>query len=221
MLPRRIAIVGGGDWGFNLGMVEVLRRIGLSPVTTAAEELASGRVLLGSGASFLVLEAKSHARRRRHIPVAEVLGYGESTESGGSRTEAYERAIGAALRMARSDPEELSFVHLDSAAGGGIAPEEPAIAALAPEHAGSLHATTSRAAVGYIPCAAAAFDVGVSALALRARLLPPMPPRWARSLRTLRGVVEGARGGVYRKALATCAGFDGATSAIVLGSSLG
>lgn len=181
-----VVLVGAGDDLANVGLAELLGRLGYAFPDRAPAELEHGVVLPGGGAAFLVLEAASHARSRGAAPVARLVAW-----SGPAPT--HRAAIASVLDAGDRNAGRLGFVHLDSGAGRGVAPEEEALRDARETAGGALRATSTRGAVGHLGAAAPAFDLATSALAVRARRLPPLPRGWGRGLERLRPARRGER----------------------------
>lgn len=177
-----VALVGGADDTFNLGMVELLVRLGFRLPRTAFEELETDCVLPGSGAAFLVMETEGYARERGCEAIAEIVGYAEERGQPAAGEMCYERALRALLDETGLELTEQSLVHIDSLAGRGLCPELSALQRLAGDRVGRLRATSSRGCVGHLGAAAAFFDTAVSALSLRHEVVPPVPRAWHRAL---------------------------------------
>jgi 3-oxoacyl-[acyl-carrier-protein] synthase II len=133
----------------------------------------------GEGAAVLVLEELESARRRGATILAEVAGFGMSSdafhvtappEDGAGAA----RAMRRALKSAGMAPEEVSYVnaHGTSTPIGDLA-ETRAIHAVFGEHAGKLAVSSTKSMLGHSLGSTAAVEAGLSVLAIRDGIIPP------------------------------------------------
>ncbi|WP_406863618.1 beta-ketoacyl-ACP synthase II [Streptomyces sp. HUAS MG47] len=135
--------------------------------------------VLGEGAAVLVLESAEHARGRGAAPLAELRGYGRTSDAHhivAPRPDgaAASRAIGAALRSAGLTPEEVSHVN---AHGTGTLLNDAAEAvalgiALGPV-AGRVPVTATKSLTGHTLGAAGAIEAVAAVQALMYQVVPP------------------------------------------------
>lgn len=133
--------------------------------------------LLGEGACILLLEEIEHARRRGADAIAEIAGYGRSSDGyhmvapHPDGDGAY-RSMQLALADAGIDPSEVDFVHAH--ATGTPAGDIAEANALRRVFGGRVPPTTStKAATGHALGGSGAIGVAFAALALRSGRLPP------------------------------------------------
>jgi 3-oxoacyl-[acyl-carrier-protein] synthase II len=135
--------------------------------------------VMGEGAGVLVLEEAEAAESRGAEPLAEILGYGATSdayhltapEPDGSGAAL---AIELALRDAAVDPTELDYVN----AHGTSTPlndrsETEALKLALGAEARRVPVSSTKSAVGHLLGAAGAVEAISTALALRGRLIPP------------------------------------------------
>ena len=136
-------------------------------------------LIVGEGAGMLVLESLDHAKARNATILAEVTGYGQSTdahhitapaEGGAGAT----RAIRQALHDAGLQPDEVDYI----SAHGTATPlndrsETSAIKAALGEHAYNTPVSSTKSMTGHIMGATGAIESVFCALAIRDQILPP------------------------------------------------
>ena len=133
----------------------------------------------GEGAAVLVLERLSSARRRGATVLAELLGYGSSSDAyhvtapdPSGRGAA--RALRRALQSARVDPQQVDYInaHATSTPAGDAA-ETNAIKLAFGEYAYSVPISATKSMIGHLTGAAGAVEAAATILALRRGLIPP------------------------------------------------
>lgn len=175
------------------------------------------------GAAILVLEALESARARGARILAEVAGFGMSSDAF-HVTAPPENGEGAALAMRRAlrsggvAPEEVGYInaHGTSTPVGDIA-ETRAIRSVFGEHAGRLAVSSTKSMLGHALGGTAAIEAGLTVMALREGILPPTinltdpDPEC-----DLDYVPHTARRAEVEVALSNSFGFGGANSTIAL-----
>jgi 3-oxoacyl-[acyl-carrier-protein] synthase II len=133
----------------------------------------------GEGAAVLVLERLSSARRRGADILAEVAGYGASSDAYHVTAPDPEghgaaRAIRKALQSARLDPQQVDYInaHATSTAAGDIS-ETRAIKQVFGEYAYSVPISANKSMIGHLTGAAGAIEAAATILALRHGRIPP------------------------------------------------
>ncbi|MBI2095217.1 MAG: beta-ketoacyl-[acyl-carrier-protein] synthase family protein [Candidatus Omnitrophica bacterium] len=124
--------------------------------------------VVGEGAGFLVLEELEHARKRGASIIAEVVGFGSSSDTG------LGEAMQAALGEAGIRPDRLGYLQ---ASGIGL-PEEDlreilAIQGIFNGAGRRLVVSASKPVTGFTGFASGALDVIVSSYALKNQIIPP------------------------------------------------
>ena len=177
-------------------------------------------LVLGEGAALLALEEWESARERGAPILAEVTGYGISTDnhhltqphpSGIGPRLAMERALANARRM----PEEIDYIN----AHGTATPFNDATegAAIFQLFGSRAHVSSTKSMMGHALGAAGAIEAVISVLALRHQFLPPnihyQEPDPACLLNVVANESRAAR---VRRVVSNSFGFGGANASIVL-----
>ncbi|MFI7502176.1 beta-ketoacyl-[acyl-carrier-protein] synthase family protein [Streptomyces sp. NPDC049687] len=135
--------------------------------------------VLGEGAAVLVLEDSDHARARGAEPLAELLGYGRTSDAHhvvAPRPDgaAAARAVVGALRSAGLTPEEVS--HVNAHGTGTVlndAAEAAALTAALGPAAARIPVTATKSMTGHALGAAGAVEAVAAVQALVHQVLPP------------------------------------------------
>jgi nodulation protein E len=134
-------------------------------------------MILGEGGAMLVLEPLETALARGVQPLAEIVGLGMSSDAFHLIQPKYtgpEKAMRAALRDARLNPEEIGYINAHgTATGANDQMEAQAIHAVFGERAGSLPVSSTKSMHGHTLGAAGAIEAVATVLALRDGVLPP------------------------------------------------
>ena len=135
--------------------------------------------VLGEGAGVLVLERLSHAKRRGARIVAEVIGYGSTSDAHHVTSPHPEgrgatRAMQIALKHAQLTPEQVDHInaHATSTHVGDII-ETAAIKQVFGAHAYNIPITASKSMIGHLTAAAGAVEAVATVLTLRDQIIPP------------------------------------------------
>jgi len=135
--------------------------------------------VMGEGAAVLILESWDHASWRGAEPLAEIVGYGCSSDAyhvtapspGG---EGAVLAIKAALRDARISPDEVDYYN---AHGTGTeqndAEETAALKSVFGDHAYKVSISSTKAVTGHLLGAAGALELVATIKALHDNTVPP------------------------------------------------
>ncbi|MES2569187.1 MAG: beta-ketoacyl-[acyl-carrier-protein] synthase family protein [Verrucomicrobiota bacterium] len=178
-------------------------------------------LVLGEGAAMLALENWESARRRGAPILAEVTGYGLSTDNH-HLTQPHPSGIGPlqamrrALDSARLSPDQIGYINAHGTATPfNDSTEGLAIAQLFGDHAVPVSSTKSM--MGHSLGAAGSIEAVFSLLALRHGFLPPNinygepDPQWALDI-----VANQSRNVRVRRILSNSFGFGGTNASIVL-----
>ncbi len=135
--------------------------------------------ILGEGAGLLVLEAEDHAKARGARILAELSGYG-ATSDAFHITQPDENGEGAALAMQKAldqsglAPDEIDYLN----AHGTSTPmndklETVAVKRVFGDYASSLPISSTKSALGHLLGAAGAVEAAISVMALQHGIIPP------------------------------------------------
>lgn len=186
-LGRADAMVAGGTesviTAFSLDGYAQLRALSTrnDDPPGASRPFSAGRdgFVLAEGAGVLVMESLTHAQRRGAVILAEVAGFG-MTSDGYHLTAPHPDAKGAADAMrlamqdARLNPEDISYIN----AHGTSTPlndalETKAIKAALGSHAHSVPVSSIKSMIGHSLGAAAGLEAVACVLAIRDGVIPP------------------------------------------------
>jgi len=178
--------------------------------------------VVSEGCAVLVLEEAEHAKARGARPIAEVIGYGSSSDAfhmaaPAERGEGNQRAMRAALARAAIGPEEVGYIN----AHGTSTPlndkyESVAIESVFGEHARKLAISSTKSMTGHMMGAAGAFEGFVCAKVLETGCIPPtINLRHPDPELTLDYVPNQARAADVRVALSNSMGLGGHNSTII------
>ncbi len=135
--------------------------------------------VIGEGAGGLVLEELGRAKQRRAAIYAEVVGAGYTGDAhhitdmapGG---EGGARAIRRALRQARVDPEEVSYINAHGTSTPvGDPGETAAIKAVFGDHAKKLAVSSTKSMTGHLLGASGAIETIAATMAIYHGVVPP------------------------------------------------
>ena len=172
------AIAGGSEAPFSFGHLKAWEamRVVAGDTCRPFSKTRTG-MILGEGGAMLVLETLDAARARGAQIHAEVCGFGMSADAHHLTQPSVEgaaRAIVAALRDARIEPEQVGYINAHGTATQANDPmETAAIRAVFGKHAGRLAVSSTKSMHGHALGAAGALEAAATVLALRERMLPP------------------------------------------------
>ena len=180
--------------------------------------------VVSEGCAVLVLEELEHARARGVTPIAEVIGYGSSSDAfhmaaPAEKGEGSQRSMRAALERAGIGPEQVDYIN----AHGTSTPlndryESAAISAVFGEHATKLAVSSTKSMTGHMMGAAGAFEAFVCARVVQSGCIPPtINLRHPDPELTLDYVPNEARQTDSRVALSNSMGLGGHNSTLILG----
>ncbi len=203
----------------------------IDPDTGAYDPAAASRpfdatrngFVVAEGSAVLVLEELEHARARGARPIAEVIGYGSSSDAyhmaaPAERGEGNQRAMRAALARAGIEPDAVDYIN----AHGTSTPlndryETLAIEAVFGPHARQLAVSSTKSMTGHMMGAAGALEGYVCAKVLQTGCIPPtINLRHPDPELTLDYVPNTARQADVRVALSNSMGLGGHNSTVIL-----
>ena len=135
--------------------------------------------VLAEGAAFVVLEEASHARVRGARPIAELRGYGASSDAHHvTAMEPSGQAVEAALRLALEDadvsPRDVDYLNAHATGTRADAVEAAAIRRVFGAHAeNGLRISSTKSMHGHLIGAAGSLELALAALAIERRSAPP------------------------------------------------
>ncbi|NJP53844.1 beta-ketoacyl-ACP synthase II [Streptomyces sp. SBST2-5] len=181
-----VAVAGGADDAVNPLDLAAAANAGALSRRDDAPHLASrpfdrdrDGFVMGAGAGILVLEEAEHARRRGATILAEVAGYGATTDAYHST---HPRPDGAAARRAMTDaladaglrPEQIDHI---SAHGTGTRLndriESAAVRAVFGDHAPRVPISSLKSMTGHMIGAAGAVELIAAIQTIRTGIVPP------------------------------------------------
>jgi 3-oxoacyl-[acyl-carrier-protein] synthase II len=135
--------------------------------------------VLSEGAGIILLEELEHAKRRGAPILAELLGYGVSSD-GGHITQPDETGTGAARAMqnsladARVNPDQVEYINAHGTGTPlGDAAETRAIKSVFREHAPRLSISSTKSQLGHLLGASGGVEMVLTVLAIHHDLVPP------------------------------------------------
>jgi 3-oxoacyl-[acyl-carrier-protein] synthase II len=176
-------------------------------------------LLLGEGAAFLVLESEQSAGRRGATAVAEVTGYGISTDTH-HITQPHPSGIGPRMAMERAlQSAEIGPDQVDYVNGHGTATifNDATEGIAITELFANVPVSSTKGMMGHALGAAGAIEAAFSGIAIRDQFLPPnihfesADPGW-----TFEVVANRSRAATVRTVLSNSFGFGGANASLIL-----
>jgi 3-oxoacyl-[acyl-carrier-protein] synthase II len=135
--------------------------------------------IVGEGAGILVLEELEHARKRGIRILAEVVGYGMSSDAHHITSPPEDgdggyRVMRNAMRDAAILPTDVQYVNAHGTSTGlGDRAETIAIKRAFGEHAYKLAVSSTKSMTGHLLGGAGGLEAGITVLAIRDQIAPP------------------------------------------------
>jgi 3-oxoacyl-[acyl-carrier-protein] synthase II len=179
------ALAGGTESMLNDGTIAAWEGLGVLAKEHVDGPAASSRpfskdrtgFVLGEGSAALVLEAEDAMRSHGAQPIAEVVGFGASSDAHNLTQPAIDgqvRAMRAALQDAGLEPEAIGYINAHATATpAGDKIEIDAIKQTFGEHARCLAVSATKSMHGHLVGAAGALEFAITVLALNKGRLPP------------------------------------------------
>ncbi|HWX29973.1 MAG TPA: beta-ketoacyl-[acyl-carrier-protein] synthase family protein [Steroidobacteraceae bacterium] len=218
-----IAVAGGTEACLTVGTVKAWEALrALSTDTCRPFSKNRSGLVLGEGAAMFVLEPRDRALARGARVYAEILGFGMSADAvdiTAADADGSARAMRAALRDARANPEDVDYVN---AHGTGTIlndrTESEALQKVFGTRIACLPVSSSKAVLGHGMGAAGALELAATALALQTQTIPPTAnfdePDPTCHLDCVPNVARSAR---IRVAMSNSFAFGGLNAVLVLG----
>jgi nodulation protein E len=172
------AVTGGTEAPLTFGTLkgwEALRV--MSPDTCRPFSKSRSGMVLGEGAGIFVIENRDHALARGATVVAEIAGFGMSSDASDivlPKVEGAAAAMTACLADAGIAPEAVEYIN---AHGTGTPANDPtetkAIHAVFGAHAEKLAVSSTKAMHGHALGAAGALELAATVIAMNAGFIPP------------------------------------------------
>jgi 3-oxoacyl-[acyl-carrier-protein] synthase II len=180
--------------------------------------------VMGEGAGIVILEELEHARRRGAPILAEVLGFGMSSDAfhisaPSEDADGAIRVMRAAIQDAGLRPDQVDYINAHgTSTPAGDRVETIAIKGVFGDHAKKVMASSTKSMTGHLLGAAGGFEFGVSVLTLVNGVVPPTinldEPNPEDDLDY---VPHEAREGPVKVALTNSFGFGGTNACLVVG----
>lgn len=194
----------------------------LSPTLCRPFDARRDGLALGEGAAVFALETLEYAEKRGARVLAEIVGYGATTDVH-HLTQPHPDGVAAHASMkaacvdAQVTPAQIDYVN---AHGTGTplndSAEAAAITRWAGPHAAALPVSSTKASVGHLLGAAGAVEVGVCVMALEGQWLPPTTSVGELDAACGFSIVRLATNAKVEYAMTNSFGFGGANASLIL-----
>jgi 3-oxoacyl-[acyl-carrier-protein] synthase II len=135
--------------------------------------------VMSEGSGVLILEALEAAQERGAKIIAEIVGYGLSSDgyhmtAPDPTGDGYVRCMGMAMEDAGYRPEDLDYINAHGTSTGlNDLTETLAIKALLGDHAKKLAVSSTKSMIGHMLGATGGVEAALSVLAVRDQVMPP------------------------------------------------
>lgn len=177
--------------------------------------------VLGDGAGAMVLEEYEHAKRRGANIIAEVAGFGMSSDAfhiTRPSGEGAQKAMKNALNNAEMNPDQINYInaHGTSTPAGDVEESNSIKSVLGDEHAKKILVSSTKSMTGHLLGAAGAVEAIFTAMAVKENIVPPTinldnPDEGA----DLDYVPHKAREAIVEVALSNSFGFGGTNGSLI------
>lgn len=173
-----VAIAGGSEACLSLALIRAWEAMRVVSDDTCRPFCAQrSGLVLGEGAGMFVLESVEHAAARGALPLAELAGFGMSSDAGDIVAPSVDGAA-TAMRLALQDaglaPDQIDYIN---AHGTGTQAndrcETKALRQVFGAHAEALAVSSTKAVHGHALGAAGALELVAAIGALREQMVPP------------------------------------------------
>ncbi len=172
------AVTGGAEAVFTFGTIkgwEALRV--MAPDTCRPFSRDRKGMVLGEGAAIFVLETRARALSRGAEILAEIIGFGSTSDAGDIVLPAAEGAAGAmqaCLADAGVAPQDIDYVNAHgTGTSANDATETKALHMVFGDHAKKLAVSSTKSIHGHTLGAAGAIELAATIVAMRGGFIPP------------------------------------------------
>jgi 3-oxoacyl-[acyl-carrier-protein] synthase II len=134
-------------------------------------------LVLGEGASILILESEAMVEKRSAEPLAEIVGFGSSSDAHNltqPSAEGQVRAMRIAVNDAGIDSTKIGYINAHATGtGAGDKVEIDAIKLLFEDHAQNIAVSSTKSMHGHLLGAAGALEFAITVMALKNKQIPP------------------------------------------------
>ncbi len=173
-----LAIAGGSEAPLYLGGLKAWEAMRVVSKDTCRPFSADrSGLILGEGGAMLILEPLDDALARGAVPLAEIVGFGMSSDAGHitqPSPDGAARAMRAAMDDAGMQPEQFGYINAHgTATEANDRSETAAIRSAFGEHANALAVSSTKSMHGHTLGAAGAVEAVACVETLRNGILPP------------------------------------------------
>lgn len=173
-----MAVTGGSETPLNFGFLkawEALRVV--DPDTCRPFSKDRQGMILGEGGAVLILETLDNALQRGAEIIAEIIGFGMSSDAGHitkPEQKGPEKAMRMALKDAAISPDKIDYINAHGT--GTLANdslETAAIKAVFGDHSQKLAVSSTKSMHGHVLGGTSAIEAVITASALKQQVFPP------------------------------------------------
>jgi nodulation protein E len=173
-----VAVTGGSDAPITVGHMKAWEALRvLSPDGCRPFSKDRNGLVIGEGAAMLVLESFEHARARGVPILAEIAGFGMTADAA-DLTAPDEHGAAAAVRAALDDagiaPDAIGYINAHGTATRiNDRAEVGALRTVFGPHLSRMAVSSTKSMIGHCMAGGGALELALTALALRAGVVPP------------------------------------------------